>query len=58
MATEAIIIAGAFELAKMALTTYFQYARLAGLTQDQIIALYNAEKTRFYINDPSYLPDV
>jgi hypothetical protein len=51
-----LIIAGASELAKLALQSYFQYARMSGMTEEQVEQTYQAEKVRFKANAPSTLP--
>ena len=53
-----IIIASAAELAKLALQIYFQYARMSGMTEEEIQATYESEKARFISNAPDTLPDV
>lgn len=53
-----VIIAGIIELAKMGLSIYFQSMRMAGKTQEEIEAMYEAEKAEFYTNNPDNLPDV
>ncbi len=53
-----IIIASAAELAKLALQSYFQYARMSGMTEEEIQATYESEKARFISNAPDTLPDV
>jgi len=54
----ALIIAGASELAKLALQSYFQYARMSGMTPEQMEQTYQAEKMRFEQNAPETLGDV
>lgn len=54
----ALIIAGASELAKLALQSYFQYARMSGMTPEQMEQTYQAEKMRFESNAPETLGDV
>ena len=44
------------ELAKVALISYFQYAQLAGMTQEQIDKKYQEEKTKFLEKDPEKIP--
>ena len=52
----AMIIAAASELAKLSLSSYFQYARMSGMTEEQIEQNYQAEKARFKANAPDTLP--
>jgi hypothetical protein len=54
----ALIIASASELGKLALQSYFQYARMSGMTPEQMESTYQAEKTRFQKNAPDTLGDV
>lgn len=53
-----LILASAAELAKLALQSYFQYARMSGMTPEQIEETYVSEKARFQSNAPDTLPDV
>jgi hypothetical protein len=53
-----IIIASASELGKLALQSYFQYARMSGMTPEQTEQTYQSEKTRFQANHPDTLGDV
>jgi hypothetical protein len=53
-----IILASATELAKLALQTYFQYARMSGMTPEQIEETYQSESVRFKANAPDTLGDV
>ena len=57
MSTE-IIVASAAELMKLGFQTAFQYARMAGLTAEQIEKGYQDAKDRFHGNAPPTLPDV
>ena len=50
--TEAVL-----EIAKMLLGAYFSYARLQGVTDEEISELYQKEKDKFDDNNPSDLPD-
>ena len=52
------IVTGLIELGKLGLQAWFQANRLAGKTEDEIDALYNAEKKEFQANNPDNLPDV
>ncbi len=58
MASTGLIIASAAELAKLALQSYFQYARMSGMSPEQIQETYDSEKQRFLSNAPDTLPDV
>jgi hypothetical protein len=53
-----LIIASASELGKLALQSYFQYARMSGMTPEQIESTYQAEKIRFESNAPDTFADV
>ncbi len=57
MSSEAIIIAGMFELAKLSLAAYFQYMRLANKTPEEIETIYAAAKADFEARKPEDLPD-
>jgi hypothetical protein len=52
-----VIVAAASELAKISLQGYFQYARMSGMTPEEIDAAYTSEKARFEKNAPSTLPE-
>jgi hypothetical protein len=52
-----IIVAAASELGKLALQSYFQYARMSGMTPEEIDAAYTSEKARFESNAPDTLPE-
>ena len=58
MSTEAIIVSTSAELMKLGFQTAFQYARMAGLTAEQIEKGYQDAKLRFYGNAPETFPDV
>lgn len=50
-------VALAAELAKLLLVMYFEQARLAGLTQEQIDTLYLKRRDEFRLKDPDKIPD-
>ncbi len=50
-----IVLAG--ELAKLLLVMYFEQARLAGMTQEQIDTLYLKRRDEFRLKDPAKIPD-
>lgn len=52
------VITGIIELGKLGLQAWFQANRLAGKTDSEIDAMYNAEKLEFANNNPESLPDV
>lgn len=52
------VITGIVELGKLGLQAWFQSMRLAGKSEDEISAMYQAEKTEFEANAPPNLPDV
>lgn len=58
MSDATVIVMAASELAKLALATYFQYARMSGMSPEQIETEYLEQKSRFESNAPSTLPDV
>jgi hypothetical protein len=58
MTVNPMIVTGFVELAKLALQTYFQYMRVAGKSDEEIEALYTAEKSAFLARSPANLPDV
>jgi hypothetical protein len=58
MTIPAVVITGAFELAKLGLQTYFQYMRVAGKTDAEIEQTYQAEKAAFAERSPENLPPV
>lgn len=47
----------ASELAKLLLVMYFEQARLAGMTQEQIDTLYLKRRDEFRLKDPDKIPD-
>jgi len=57
-ATVAIVVSGAVELAKLGLQLWFAQAKLAGLTQEEIMELLNGERERFERNIAIPLPEV
>ena len=46
------------ELAKLAMQSYFTYAKLASLSKAEAIELYYKERAKFERNRPENLPDV
>ena len=50
-------VALAGELAKLLLVMYFEQARLAGMTQEQIDTLYLKRRDEFRLKDPAKIPD-
>lgn len=46
------------EFSKMGLQMYFQAARMAGKTEEEIEAMYQQQKAQFDANRPENLPDV
>ena len=58
MATGAIEVGALVlaELLKVGLTAWMTQARMAGMTQEQILEFYRAESARFYANDPAKIP--
>lgn len=58
MALPPTVITGFFELAKLGLQAYFQYMRVAGKTDEEIEATYQAERAAFQARPPDQLPDV
>lgn len=57
MSTE-VAVAIAAEVAKAFLLAYLANAQLAGLTPEQMDAIYQSEKAKFLAKDPSLIPDV
>jgi hypothetical protein len=51
------VIAAISELAKAGLIGYMQYMQQAGLTAEQIDAVYQAAKTGMLARDPAKIPD-
>ncbi len=54
---DAAAIAAIAEIAKFGLITYIQYMQTAGLTDDQIDAVYQAAKAGMLTRDPAKIPD-
>jgi hypothetical protein len=52
-----IVVAGAFELAKIGLQSYFEYMRIAGKTDAEIEQVYAAERDGFTARRPELLQD-
>jgi len=50
-------VALAGELAKLLLVMYFEQARLAGMTQEQVDTLYMKRRDEFRLKDPANIPD-
>jgi hypothetical protein len=50
-------VALAAELAKLLLVMYFEQARLAGMTQEQVDTLYMKRRDEFRLKDPANIPD-
>ncbi len=46
------------ELAKSALTSYFLYSRLAGMSEEEVHGVFLEEREKFRANKPEDLPDV
>lgn len=55
MATEAIPVI--LEGAKLLIQAYLNYARQAGLTEEQLEELYQSERKSFYQNNPENLAE-
>jgi len=54
-ASTGVVLAG--ELAKLLLVMYFEQARLAGVTQEQVDTLYMQRRDEFRVTDPAKIPD-
>jgi len=54
-ASTGVVLAG--ELAKLLLVMYFEQARLAGMTQEQVDTLYMKRRDEFRLKDPAKIPD-
>lgn len=52
-----IVVAGAFEMAKLGLQSYFQYMAIAGKTEQEMEQVYQAEKAGFHDRRPELLKD-
>ncbi len=52
------VITGIIELGKLGLQAWFGAMRMTGKSDDEISAMYMAEKTEFYKNAPETLPNV
>lgn len=50
-------VAAIAELAKLGLITYLQYMQQAGLTPEQVDAVYQAAKNGMLARDPAKIPD-
>ena len=52
-----VVIAAVAEIAKMGLMTYMSYMQQAGLTTEQIEAVYQKAKADMLARDPAKIPD-